>query len=93
MTRVHVTTRRKKTHSSLAPSTGIGKAIAVRFAQEGANVAIKIRSGPDEPEATKVLVHEACLVTRIHGCRDLIVQADISKEDQIREMFQKVVGE
>lgn len=74
-------------------STGIGKAIAVRFAQEGANVAINFRSGPDEAEATKVLVHEACLVARDHGCRDLIVQADISKEDQVREMFQKVVAE
>src|SRR5262245_31979374 len=74
-------------------STGIGKAIAVRFAQEGANVAINFRSGPDEAEATKVLVHEACLVARNHGCRDLNLQADISKEDQVREMFQKVVAE
>jgi glucose 1-dehydrogenase len=74
-------------------STGIGKAIAVRFAQEGANVAINFRSGPEEAATTQVQVHEACLVARNHGCRDLIVQADISKEDQVHEMFQKVVAD
>lgn len=74
-------------------STGIGKAIAVRFAQEGANVAINFRSGPDEAAATQVLVHDACLASRSNGCRDLIVQADISKEEQVREMFRRVVEE
>src|SRR5512138_3077414 len=74
-------------------STGIGKAIAIRFAQEGANVAINFRSGPDEAEATQVSVHEACMVARNHGCRDLIVQADISKEEQVREIFQRVATE
>jgi glucose 1-dehydrogenase len=74
-------------------STGIGQAIAVRFAQEGANVAINFRSGPDQALATQVSVHEACLSSRKNGCRDLIVQADISKEDQVKEMFGRVVEE
>src|SRR5688572_1625422 len=74
-------------------SSGIGKAIAVRFAEEGASVAINYRSGPDEAEATRVQVHEACLAVRNSGCRDLIVQADISKEDHVREMFRGVTGE
>lgn len=74
-------------------STGIGKAIAVRFAREGANVAINFRSGPDEAAATQVQVHEACLAARNHGCRDLIVEADISKEDQVKEIFRQVVAE
>jgi glucose 1-dehydrogenase len=74
-------------------STGIGKAIAVRFAEEGANVAINFRSGPDEAEAARVQVHEACMAVRNSGCRDLIVQADISKEEQVLEMFQRVVEE
>jgi glucose 1-dehydrogenase len=72
-------------------SSGIGQAIAIRFAQEGANVAINYRSGPDEAEATHVRVAEACMVARGSGCQDLIIQADISKEDQVREMFRRVV--
>jgi glucose 1-dehydrogenase len=74
-------------------SSGIGKAIAVRFAAEGANVAINFRTGPEEAEATQVIVHEACLAVRNHGCRDLIVQADISKEDQVRDLFRRVIQE
>ena len=74
-------------------SSGIGQAIAIRFAEEGANVAINYRSGPDQAEATQVRVHEACLAARNHGCRDLIIAADISKEDQVQEMFAAVVKE
>ncbi|WP_321475761.1 glucose 1-dehydrogenase [uncultured Paludibaculum sp.] len=72
-------------------SSGIGQAIAVRFAQEGANVAINYRTGPEQAEATEVLVSEACMTARESGCKDLVVQADISKEDQVRTMFASVV--
>ena len=34
-------------------SSGIGQAIAIRFAQEGANVAIHYRSGAEQAEATQ----------------------------------------
>jgi glucose 1-dehydrogenase len=74
-------------------STGIGKAIAVRFAHEGANVAVNFRSGPDEAEATQVEVREACIAVRNSGCRDLIVQADISQESHVKEMFRRVIEE
>jgi glucose 1-dehydrogenase len=72
-------------------SSGIGQAIAVRFAQEGANVAINYRSGPDQAEIVRVQVSEACMAARHTNCTDLIIQADISKEDQVKEMFAKVV--
>jgi glucose 1-dehydrogenase len=72
-------------------SSGIGQAIAIRFAQEGANVAINYRSGPEQAEATGVAVREACMAARENGCKDLIVQADISREEQVREMFAKVI--
>jgi glucose 1-dehydrogenase len=72
-------------------STGIGRAIALRFAQEGANVAINYRTSPKEAEETHVQVHEACMANHGAECRDLIVQADISKEDQVRGMFSKVI--
>jgi glucose 1-dehydrogenase len=72
-------------------STGIGQAIAIRFAQEGANVAVNYRSGPDQAEATEVSVREACMASRRSGCKDMIIQADISKEDQVKQMFSKVI--
>jgi glucose 1-dehydrogenase len=72
-------------------STGIGKAIAVRFAQEGASVAINYRNNPDEAAATEVLVLEACLAAHNKECSDIIIQADISKEDQVKEMFRQTV--
>jgi glucose 1-dehydrogenase len=74
-------------------SKGIGQAIAIRFANEGANVAINYRSDPEGAKATQVLVHAACVTAQNHGCRDLMVQADIAKEDQVREMIRKVVNE
>lgn len=74
-------------------SSGIGQAIAIRFAKEGANVAINYRGGPNDAEATEVLVHEACLAVRQNGCKDLIIQADISDEKQVADMFEKVLQE
>ena len=40
-------------------SSGIGQAIAIRFAREGANVAINYHSGAAEAEATRVLAQAA----------------------------------
>lgn len=73
-------------------STGIGRAIAIRFAEEGANVAINYRSGAAEAEET---IDEARRRANGHGStgRYLDVQADISREQEVREMFRTVVGE
>ena len=73
-------------------ASGIGQAIALRFAQEGANVAINYVGGSSDAESTQIAVREACLIARKSGGKDMIVQADISKEDQVKEMFTKVVG-
>lgn len=72
-------------------SSGIGQAIAIRFAQEGANVAINYRSGADQAELTRSMVRAAHTA---FGCPDrqaLVVQADISEEDQVRRMFRAVL--
>jgi len=68
-------------------SSGIGQAIAVRFAQEGANVAINYRSDRAEAEATHALVREA---RTDNGARDFVVQADVADEEQVKAMFAKV---
>ena len=72
-------------------SSGIGQAIAIRFAQEGANVAINYRSGAEQAEATRALIR-----THRNGhkhCREMIVQADVSDEGQVHSMFERVVSE
>jgi glucose 1-dehydrogenase len=69
-------------------SSGIGQAIAVRFAREGANVAINYRSGAEQAEATQVLARAA---RTNGGGRDVIVQADVSQEDQVKAMFMTVI--
>lgn len=72
-------------------TTGIGQAIAIRFAQEGANVAINYRTKPEEAETTEVSVHRAC--SNGNHCKEITVRADISKEDQVRGMFSEVISE
>ncbi len=69
-------------------SSGIGQSIAVRFAREGANVAINYRSGAAQAESTQAMVRSA----RTNGTgRDFLVQADVSQEDQVRAMFAGVI--
>jgi len=72
-------------------SSGIGQAIAIRFAQEGANVAINFRSGLAEAEATQRMVREARASSNGQNFRDLLVQADVAREDHVQEMFAKTV--
>ncbi len=69
-------------------SSGIGQAIAVRFAREGADVAINYRSGADQAEVTRQMARQA----RTNGTgRELLVQADVSNEEQVKSMFAKVI--
>jgi glucose 1-dehydrogenase len=72
-------------------STGIGRAIAVKCAQEGANVAVNYLVDPDTADAVGAEVLEACMSVREHGCKDLVIQADVSNEASVREMFAKVL--
>lgn len=69
-------------------SSGIGRAIAVRFAQEGANVAINYRGDAQEAQETREMVLKAR--TSSTG-KDFLVQADVSQEDQVHEMFRQVI--
>jgi glucose 1-dehydrogenase len=67
-------------------SSGIGQAIAIRFAREGANVAINYRSGAEQAEFTR-----AAAVQANPAGKHVVVQADVSKEDEVRAMFSKVL--
>lgn len=70
-------------------SSGIGRAIAIRFAQEGANVGINYIGAPDGAEETRRLAAEA----RQGDARQMIVLADVSKEDQVQAMFAQFIAE
>ncbi len=74
-------------------ATGIGQAIAIRFAEEGANVAINYLKTPGEAELTETLVRHACQSIKKAGCKDLVVQADVSKEADVIRMFDQVINE
>jgi glucose 1-dehydrogenase len=74
-------------------SSGIGQAIAVRFAEEGANVAINFRNGAEQAEITRTMVRDAYAANGRPERRELVVQADVSNEEQVRGMFSQVMNE
>jgi glucose 1-dehydrogenase len=72
-------------------TSGIGQAIAVRFAEYGANVAINYLRDPEEAEDTEERVHACVASVRQMGVRDVLVQGDVSKEDDVVAMFEDAV--
>src|SRR5213593_1054569 len=74
-------------------SSGIGQAIAVRFAEYGANVAINYLTTPDEAEGTEDMVHACVKQVRQQDVKDVLVQGDVSKEDDVVRMVEQTVDE
>jgi glucose 1-dehydrogenase len=72
-------------------TSGIGQAIAVRFAENGANVAINYLRSPEEAEETEQQVHSCVRRVRQAGVRDVLVGADVSKEGEVERMFAETV--
>ena len=64
-------------------STGIGRAIAIRFAAEGANVVINYNRSAEEADETRALAKAA----RMSPGRELIVHADVADEQQVQSLF------
>jgi glucose 1-dehydrogenase len=74
-------------------SSGIGQAIAIRFAQEGANVAINFRTSAAEAEMTHEQMHAAMDQVNQHGGKHILIQADVSKEDDVVRMIETTIKE
>jgi glucose 1-dehydrogenase len=78
-------------------SSGIGQAIAIRLGQEGMNVAVNYVGRPEGAEATKDAIErgvEVCMKeVEAAGGRALLVEADVSKEDEVEAMFDQVASE
>lgn len=67
-------------------SRGIGRAVAIYLASEGANVGINFRSHPDEAQ-------EVAETIAAHGQKAILLQADVSDQTQVEEMVTKTVTE
>jgi len=74
-------------------TSGIGQAIAVKFAEYGANVAINYLRTADEAADTQQQVHVCASRVRQEGVRDVLVGGDVSQEDQVVAMVGKAVSE
>ncbi len=64
--------------------SGIGKAIAIQLAGEGANVVVNYIANTDEAQKVADAAKKA-------GGEAIIVKADVSKEDQVKDMFSKTI--
>jgi glucose 1-dehydrogenase len=74
-------------------TSGIGQAIAVKFAEYGANVAINYLRQPDEAADTEQQVHACVNKVQQTGVRDVLVQGDVSQEDDVQRMVGHAVRE
>jgi glucose 1-dehydrogenase len=78
-------------------SSGIGQAIAVRLGQEGMNVAVNYVGRPEGAVETKETIEggvELCLKRMAEaGAHPILVEADVSQEDQVEQMFARVLEE
>lgn len=71
-------------------SRGIGKAIALRLAKEGANIIIAAKSTEENPKLGGTIFSAAKEIEEAGG-KALAVQTDIRFEDQIQSAVQKTV--
>ena len=77
---------RGKTALVTGGSRGIGRAIALRLAESGADVAINyLRQG--------ARAKETCEEIRRHGARSLAIRANVADEAEIASMFETLVAE
>ena len=72
-------------------TSGIGQAIAVRFAEFGANVAINYLARPEDAAETEGQVQACVAKVQRMGVRDVIVKGDVSKEEDVVAMFEDTV--
>src|SRR5690242_12877310 len=73
-------------------SRGIGKALAIRLAQEGADVAVAAKS-VESSERLPGNVHETAEAIWALGRRALAIPTDVRDEDAIRRMVEQTVAE
>jgi glucose 1-dehydrogenase len=75
-----------KTALITGSSEGIGEAVALRFAEEGADVVVTYRSHPQE--AARVVD-----TIKAHGRRSMAVEADVGRAGMATGLIERAVGE
>lgn len=78
-----------KTAVVTGASSGIGKAIAQRLAEEGCHIVINYRSDLDGAKATETEAQKLAKAQG-HDIKTMIVQADVSQEDNILALMEQV---
>jgi glucose 1-dehydrogenase len=73
-------------------SHGIGQAIARRFAQEGASVAINFAKSAEGAQRTLGLANSDSEAAGIQGSDHFIVKADVGDQEQVAAMFRDVAA-
>jgi len=73
-------------------SRGIGKAIAIGFAQEGAKVVVAARTETDNEELPGTIYKTADEIQAL-GSSALPVKCDVTNEQSVNDMVQKALGE
>ncbi|MEN9203072.1 MAG: glucose 1-dehydrogenase [Thermostichus sp. DG02_2_bins_29] len=73
-------------------SSGIGQAIALRFAQEGCDVAINYRKSIQDAEDTQAaMMQKVCGDVEACHVRSLLIQGDVSQEADVINLVQQVI--
>jgi 3-oxoacyl-[acyl-carrier protein] reductase len=67
-------------------SRGIGRSIAIKFAQKNANVVINYNHNSQEANIVKEVIES-------YGVKCLAIKADVSKEKEVKAMIEKVIEE
>jgi len=73
-------------------SQGIGRAVAVRFAREGASVAINYVGSNAAAQETLALVTAASVQGGYDAGRHLLLPADVSVETEVKAMFETLLA-
>ncbi len=71
-------------------SSGIGQAIAIKFAEYGADVAINYYRNRSQAEATEEALNWCRQKVQQFGGKDLLLQADVSKKADVDRMFDEM---
>jgi 3-oxoacyl-[acyl-carrier protein] reductase len=66
-------------------SKGLGRAIALRLAERGADIVVNYRSGKEDAEAVKAQAEK-------HGVKAVAIQADVSQVGEIDRLFTEALA-